>query len=72
MTQKEEEQKRESAKLIISLDAKVDRRDKKIIDLENKINQLGGVIIDMEERQRINESKLKSLMIKSIDSEMLS
>ena len=66
-----EEQKREAAKLIISLEAKVDRRDKKIIDLENKINQLGGVIIDMEDQKRKDDSKLEILMKKSIDREMM-
>ena len=59
-----EEQKREAAKLIISLEAKVDRRDKKIVDLESKLFELIDVQVIL------NDSKIKAKTIIDLENKI--
>mgnify|MGYP003635914679 FL=1 len=59
-----EEQKRESSKLIISLQSKVERRDKKIVDLESKLFELIDVQVIL------NDSKIKAKTIIDLENKI--
>ena len=72
MNAKEKEEQRELKKTVISLEAKVERREKKIEDQVRLINRMQGTINDMVEDKRKDQNKIEVLMRNNIDSEMLS
>ena len=71
MTQSETEERRELKKELVSLEAKLFRREENIEDLVRNEHYLKSVILGLEEDKRIMESKNTALM-KSIDREMIS
>tara|TARA_R110002126_G_scaffold151298_2_gene298321 strand:- start:6 stop:221 length:216 start_codon:yes stop_codon:yes gene_type:complete len=71
MTQSETEERRELKKELVSLEAKLSRREENIEDLVRNEHYLKSVILGLEEDKRIMESKNTALM-KSIDREMIS
>ena len=71
MTQSETEERRELKKELVSLEAKLFRRDEKLDDMIRNEHYLKSAITDLEDEKRILNSKLESLM-KSLDREMLS
>jgi septal ring factor EnvC (AmiA/AmiB activator) len=74
MNQEELRESKEKDKLIKSLEAKLERRDKKIESCIRNENFLGGVISGLEDQLRQVESKaiVMNRKLTGIDREMLS